>query len=75
MGCSLDASIQSLGSQKLNLSKATGSEVISGSNQDSLTSRGFKAQVSVSYQDAKSLGVTTRGKKVSTNIQGTIFKE
>lgn len=74
VGCSFEASIQSL-SESSSLSQATGTEVVSGSNQNNLTSRGYKAQVSVSYQDAKSVGVTTRGNKVFTNVQGTIFKE
>lgn len=75
-GCSLEASIQSLSKKDPSpVFQPTGTEITSGSNQNSRTTRGYKAQVSVSHQGAESFGFTTRGHKVFTNIQGTLFKE
>lgn len=75
-GCSFEASIQSLSGKDPTPSfQPTGTEIVSGSNQNSRTTRGYKAQVSVSHQGAESFGFTTRGHKVFTNIQGTLFKE
>lgn len=75
-GCSFEASIQSLSEKDSTpLFQPTGTEIISGSNQNSRTTRGYKAQVSLSHQGAESFGFTTRGNKVFTNIQGTLFKE
>lgn len=74
--CSLEANISSL---KSNLDKSffkTGaSEITTGSSQNHYTSRGYKIQSSVSYQNSKPVAFTERGYKVYTNIQGTIFKE
>lgn len=75
-GCSFEGSIQSLSEKDpIPMFQPTGTEIISGSNQNSRTTRGYKAQVSVSQQGTKSFGLTTRGNKVFTNIQGTLFKE
>ncbi|WP_347356514.1 hypothetical protein [Bdellovibrio sp.] len=75
-GCSMEASIDSITKEVTAVfSKASVTEVTSGSSQNSYTTRGYKIQASVSYQDSRPEGKTSRGNKVYTNIQGTIFKE
>lgn len=75
-GCSMEASIDAISKEVTAVfSKASATEVTSGSSQNSYTARGYKIQASVSYQDSKPEGKTSRGYKVYTNIQGTIFKE
>lgn len=77
VGCSFDASIQSILSDKTPeiFQKAHTSEVTTASNQNSYSTRGYKVQTSVSYQNAKAEAITGRGYRVYTNVQGTIFKE
>lgn len=76
VGCSLESSIQSLTKNSPEVfQKAQTAEVTSASSQNSYSTRGYKVQASVSYQNAKAEAVTGRGFKVYTNVQGTIFKE
>ncbi|WP_142697777.1 hypothetical protein [Bdellovibrio sp. NC01] len=74
--CSLDADIASLEKAlSTSFSKPTTAEVTPASTQNSYTTRGYKVQASLSYQNTNSDGTTTRGFKVNTNVQGSIFKE
>lgn len=74
--CSLEASIVDLNDEVTSVfSKGSLSEVTAGSSQNSKTLLGRKVQASVSYQEAVAEGKTTRGYRVYTNVQGTIFKE
>lgn len=79
VGCSLDATIQSLNQTIDGFSHKTVAEVTPGSEQGSApTTFGREAQVSVSYESyegASSKGKTTNGHTIYTNIQGSLFKE
>lgn len=75
-GCSLEANILSLKTEVNKTFFKTGaSELTTGSSQNEYTTRGYKIQSSVSYQNSKPMALTGRGYKAYTNIQGTIFKE
>lgn len=73
-GCSLDASIESLAAAVKEV-YSKNQEVVPASSQNAYTTRGFKVQASVSYQDAPSEVLTGRGYKAYTNVQGNILKE
>lgn len=79
VGCSLEASIESLSQPIRELSQKTVAEVTPGSEQDKetvLLKRKVQASISYeSYEGASSKGKTTQGHTIYTNIQGSLFKE
>lgn len=76
-GCSMEASIESLGESVSEIfsAKSTSRDVTPGSQQNVITGSGYQVQGSVDFYEGAGQIKTSGGYKVQTNLQSTLFRE